>query len=145
VVDEHVARFWSRVAVRGRHKCWLWRGPTDDDGYGLTRFRGPNRRATHVALELDGRPLLPGEVARHTCDTPRCVNPLHLVAGTQRDNAQDKLDRGRGHRQRLMLADALEIRRRAGLGERPADLAREYGVSPAHISNIIAGRTWISG
>lgn len=33
---------------------------------------------------------------RHTCDDDRCVQPTHLVPGTDTDNARDRRDRGRG-------------------------------------------------
>jgi hypothetical protein len=31
----------------------------------------------------------------HTCDTPPCVNPLHLFLGTDKDNSDDKIAKGR--------------------------------------------------
>lgn len=33
-------------------------------------------------------------VARHTCDNSQCINPTHIIAGTQRDNVYDLLQRG---------------------------------------------------
>lgn len=46
----------------------------------------------HHGLTLDD---IQGQVVRHTCDTPNCINPEHLVIGTNADNMQDKVDRDR--------------------------------------------------
>jgi hypothetical protein len=36
-----------------------------------------------------------GMIVRHSCDSPGCVNPLHLMIGTYQDNMDDKMARGR--------------------------------------------------
>lgn len=36
-----------------------------------------------------------GRVVRHTCDNPNCINPWHLVIGSQAENVRDMLERGR--------------------------------------------------
>jgi len=43
---------------------------------------------------------------------------------------------------KLSPAVAAEIRRRAKAGEHPKELARRYGVSRPHISNILSGGIW---
>lgn len=77
--------------------CWLWIG-------GLRRASSPNwqygmfrRQAAHrYSLEQKlGRRLTAGEHACHRCDTPLCVNPDHLFAGTATDNAYDMLAKRR--------------------------------------------------
>jgi hypothetical protein len=35
-----------------------------------------------------------GLILRHVCDTPPCVNPDHLLVGTDADNGQDRRERG---------------------------------------------------
>jgi len=95
--DEEV--FWQHVGpadpVTG---CRLWLKARDKDGYGSLVRQGPGSRkmrATHRALELDGRPLTDGQIARHKCDNPPCVEPTHIVPGSYLQNGQDKKERGR--------------------------------------------------
>lgn len=74
--------------------CWEWRGAVDRDGYGIFSYANETRRAARVALELDGR--APGDrFACHHCDNPRCVRPDHLFVGTNQDNMQDMVRKGR--------------------------------------------------
>lgn len=77
--------------------CWLWLG-SKHKGYGQLTINDKLVRAHRVAYEVWVGPLAgPEEVVRHTCDTPSCINPEHLVRGTQADNVQDMWDRGRAN------------------------------------------------
>lgn len=90
-------------------------------------------------------------VVRHTCDNPRCINPLHLLIGTRADNNRDRAERGRSakvvpSRQRLTGAQCLEIQARydpTRIGNRAPNgvvqLARDYGVDTNVIYKVIRG------
>lgn len=62
--------------------CWL---------YFNQSVYGPIRR---VYTRLKG-PIPEGLQICHKCDTPACVNPDHLYAGTRADNMRDMYDRKR--------------------------------------------------
>jgi hypothetical protein len=91
-------RFWSKVDKA--QTCWLWMAARTEDGYGWFSADGkPQLAHRWIIGHQRGWPLSPSEWALHHCDTPPCVNPLHLYVGTVVENARDTADRGRGRNQ----------------------------------------------
>lgn len=75
--------------------CWNWTGKQNEDGYGTIRVSGKYTRA-HRAMYFMLNPCAdPSLVVMHTCDNPRCINPDHLILGTQKENMMDMLNKGR--------------------------------------------------
>lgn len=125
--------------------CWIWTGLTDKDGYGLLNYDGVQYRANRVALELDGRPVSEGLYACHHCDTPACVRPDHLYAGTPLENSRDAVARGqspRGERQHMAKLTEDAVRHIRSSSESEKALALKFGVSDAAIYMVRAGKTW---
>jgi hypothetical protein len=144
-------RFWSRV--HKAESCWLWTGHRDKDGYGILPYDGKLLRAHRVSWELHNGPIPAGIKVLHSCDTPPCVNPAHLFAGTQRRNIEDMIAKGRGrysdrHGERnsaakLSECDVLTIRAEyAAGGVTHADLAAGYGVCATLIGLIVRRERW---
>jgi hypothetical protein len=62
----------------------------------VDRRTGQERVRAHrwIVEHLHG-PIPDGLVVMHSCDHPWCVNPAHLSLGTNRDNNDDKVQKGR--------------------------------------------------
>lgn len=86
--------FEKQVHIGKRDACWLAR-TTDGNGYGLISFWGKQHYAHRVAYELFVGPIPEGHLVRHQCDNRPCANPSHLLTGTDQDNSNDKVKRGR--------------------------------------------------
>ena len=76
--------------------CWEWSASVTQFGYGRMSWKGHvfrvHRLSAHHWLGLD---LSGDTVVRHKCDNPPCFNPDHLELGTQLDNVNDMVERGR--------------------------------------------------
>lgn len=148
-VEERLAHY----TVRGEpDECWLWTGTHDGHGYGLiydSRIK-LNRYAHAIAWELDrGQSIPDGQIVRHRCDTPLCVNPRHLLTGTHADNVNDKVSRERQSRgdehgiSKLTETDVEEIRRRYATGSwSQRRLAAEYGITQPNVHLIVTRKGW---
>lgn len=156
-------RFMTKVDRRGPDDCWPWTGGSDYQGYGLFKAAGRNHRAARWLLARKlGRELWPDEVTRHTCDNPPCCNPAHLIPGSPRDNLHDARDRGRlikgdkhwtrtaperlhggGNPAAKLTADQVrQIRDLYAIGARQVDLAEDFGVTQAYISQLVRRKVW---
>lgn len=83
---------YIRVTAYG---CWEWTGKRDRCGYGVFIKNGRQVRVARTVLEsVSGEPL--GELnALHRCDNPPCFRPDHLFRGSQKDNHDDAVAKGR--------------------------------------------------
>lgn len=89
-------QFWERVEPEPNSGCWLWTGPFVLGGYGTFSVSSRRMVGAHrfAYAEVYG-PIPEGMLVCHRCDVKPCVNPDHLFLGTQRDNMQDMVRKGR--------------------------------------------------
>ncbi len=84
--------------IRAENGCWLWTSSRHGNGYGLIRTCKKGKRKNHLAHRIVylayGGVIPKGFVLRHKCDNKLCVNPEHLVPGTNQENVQDSVERG---------------------------------------------------
>lgn len=95
--ERDVNRFWSRVDRQGDDDCWLFRGAINGPtGSPLIRMNNRREVSARVAWKIQSQEPIPdGLLVCHRCDVPSCVNVKHLFLGTQRDNMQDMVHKGR--------------------------------------------------
>lgn len=133
--------------------CILYAGALSSNGYGAQWHNGKMVGAHRLAYcKANGCDLdsIAGQVVRHKCDNPACVNPEHLELGSPADNSADMVERGRqGCKRVLTDQDAADIRRDYVPGNRwnPSptgqyQLAKKYGVKQSVISQILRGITY---
>lgn len=101
------------------------------------------------AYALVNGPIPAKVLIRHTCDTPLCCNPNHLIPGTYLDNSRDCVDRkriahGETHgRAKITREQALYIRANPDK-LRLWQLAERFGIAISTCSYIRSGspKSW---
>ena len=143
-------RYWNRVDKTCKSGCWEWRAGLSSSGYGRFRVGSKTENAHRVSWALaNGRS--PTQFVLHSCDNRKCVNPDHLREGTQKENMDDKIARGRQPccerngmaKLTYEIAQTIRERYRAG-GITQRDLAKEYGVGQPTIWSIVCNESYKS-
>lgn len=102
-VDAQFIRDRVQVNERG---CWVWQGARNVKGTRawINCGRG-GEYAYRTAYRVFVGEIPDGLGINHHCDNGLCVNPDHVYAGTQKQNADDMVARGR-YKQPLAGGDA---------------------------------------
>jgi hypothetical protein len=157
-------RFEAKYIPEPNSGCWLWTAAVCSGGYGCIGETKTRKilSAHRVSWELHCSPIPEGLDVLHKCDVRPCVNPQHLFLGTDQDNVNDKIAKGRGtlgkrwkqknprktapsgehhHYAKLTEAQVVEIisSTERGSGVR---LAEKFGVARSVISQIKNRKAW---
>ncbi len=143
-------RFWSKVNKSGGPAaCWPWTEGAFPRGYGQFWAVGHTYRSHRVAYFF-AYGEIGNNLVRHKCDNPPCCNPTHLELGSNDQNMEDMVIRGRAARKRgeehsgvkLTEGQVMDIRSRLEAGETGLALSLEYQVHKMTISNIKTRKNW---
>lgn len=138
-------RFWAKKTL-APSGCWEYTGTITCHGYGHVRLSGRLVRAHRYAWTLRNGAIPAGLVVCHSCDNRRCINPEHLFLGTQQENNDDKVRKGRVPRgvthgnAKFLVQQVLAIRAAWASEPTPsrrAELAKQHGVSEETIRKVV--------
>jgi hypothetical protein len=98
---------------------------------------------------MNNRTIPEGLQLLHRCDNPACVNINHLFVGSQQDNIDDMMSKGRHHRLsgesapfRKLTKEQVLLIASIPIGAQTRFLARSMGVSRGTIQKIRTGFRW---
>lgn len=123
--------------------CWIWQRGKTAKGYPSIYADGQSGLRGHcVMFELVNGPIPSGIQVCHSCDRPPCINPEHLFLGTNQDNVDDSVRKGRRshHSRKLSDTQALDIWQRKG--ESAVELATKHGCTDPTVYLIWKGKIY---
>jgi len=141
-------RFWDKVDKR-HEGCWEWQAG-QSNGYGHFKLDGKQQLAHRVAYTFVYGEICKGMNINHHCDNTLCVRPTHLYQGTQKQNCEDAVRRGRNFKVkgekhgRAFLSDKQVARIRelhSGGCTTQQSLAALFGVSQSQVSRLILNQS----
>jgi len=148
-------RFWRFVSKGDPNECWVWTGFRYKKGLAYGQFEEgtspPMRRtvrAHRYSWVLHNGEIPSGMQVLHRCDNPGCVNPNHLFLGTQKQNIEDMVRKGRASMgekaggAKLTSDQVIEIRSLHKSGVKQNVIARQFGMGKMEISRIVRRLRW---
>ncbi len=126
-------------------ECILTPTGLDSDGYGQVRKNYKMYKAHQVSWIVYNKKHIPiGKLVRHTCDNRACINPRHLLLGTNSDNMKDMVTRRRSAVENNKHAKLNwdKVRDIRNSDKTVDELAKLHGVARKQIIRILRNEQW---
>lgn len=149
--------FWTKIKFGEPDDCWEWTRSLNGIGYPYfqTIVDGKHKNVLgHRFLYrlVYGLEKIELQVC-HTCDNRKCCNPNHYFLGTQSDNLNDMVKKGRYGKRNLPFGSkhsqsklteekVMLIKMRLAIGEADRHLSRVFQVNRTTIRAIRKGKVW---
>ncbi|HXR85044.1 MAG TPA: HNH endonuclease [Hanamia sp.] len=129
-----------KVTEKGCHNCTSH--SVNTYGYPQIQIDKKHMTISKYVYEKYKGALPKGNVIRHTCDNPLCINPDHLIPGTPKENSLDMVLRNRSakgerHGNCKLSEEQVKMIRSSNLST--YKLASIYNVTRQNISMIKKG------
>jgi len=149
----HILVFNSKIQIDNITGCWNWIGGKHKTGYGSFYINGKYVKTHRFSYIIHNRvELNPYYLVCHKCDNRKCVNPDHLFLGSNLDNNQDMMKKGRhvvlkgeDHKCAILTDDCVKqilINIYNNKYSNVFDIAEDYSVSHHTIHTILDGKRW---
>ncbi len=143
-------KHYEKHVIRNEEGCWGWTGYKNSKGYGQVIWSRKQITTARFSWILHNGDIPEGLLACHHCDNPSCSRIDHIFLGSIKDNAQDKVKKGRcnlpkgeKHHASILTDDEVrEIKKLLEQGESNKNLSRMFYVPIGIINCIRIGKTY---
>jgi hypothetical protein len=136
-------KFWALVDIKDADDCWLWKGSISG-GYGHFSGNGVNMPAHRYSYKLKYKSLsnhigYKRMVVRHLCGNKLCVNPKHLLIGSQSNNTLDYYSIDNYKHLTFSKEEIQSIRRFRASGKTYREIGKMCGHHEGTIRRVVLG------
>lgn len=146
--EKTINRFLNNLKF-GENDCIEYTGHVRKNGYGTLKIGKRENYIDVLAHRFAFQLVIGGYILKeniqvcHHCDNPTCVNPAHLFPGTNQDNIDDKVRKGRAPtifgNANIDWETVDEIR---SSNLRNLDLAKNLNICKSTVSEIRNNKIW---